>query len=93
MTNSSKFDELVISVNEVKVENNKLRRANELLRQRVDDLEGKVSLSIKDVEALRRDSRRTTLEIQVVPMNKGESTNAIDLKVAQLVAPERRFDE
>ena len=89
----SKFDDLVASIKEVKAENVSLRKANEQLQQRVKQLEEKANASGKDVEDLRRYSRRDTLEISGIPVIAGENTNAIVLKVARLAAPECEFDE
>ena len=89
----TKFDELAVSINEVKTENAKLKKDNAELQQRVSLLQKQENAAMTDIENLRRYSRRDTLEIQGIPVVSGENTNAIVLKVVQLVMPESKFDE
>lgn len=89
----SKFHELVILINEVKEEKRILWKSNEQLQQRVYELEEKAVTTDTELEALRHYSRWDTLEIQGVPVNQGENTNLIALKVAQMVVPEVKFDQ
>ena len=74
---SSKFDALVISVNELKIANSALRDQNAQLRERVDILEAKIAAAEVDAENLKRYLRRDLLEIHGVPVLEGEDTNGI----------------
>ena len=86
----TKFNELAASMNEVKMENAKLKKDNVELQQRVSLLH---LSAMTDIENQQRYSRRDTLEIQGIPAVSGENTNAIVLKVVQLAMPESNIKQ
>jgi chaperonin cofactor prefoldin len=90
---SSKFDELVGTLNEVKAVNSQLRKDNELLQTRVNNLDKQCAESEAAIESLRQYSRRDTLEFHGIPLIEGEITNAIVVEVAKLAVPDRDFSE
>jgi hypothetical protein len=77
-------------MNEVKMENAKLKKDNVELQQRVSLLH---LSAMTDIENQQRYSRRDTLEIQGIPAVSGENTNAIVLKVVQLAMPESNIKQ
>ena len=90
---SSKFDALVISVNELKIANSALRDQNAQLRERVDTLEAKIAAAEVDAENLKQYLRRDLLEIHGVPVLEGEDTNGIVKQVTQLLNSDLELNE
>lgn len=84
---SAKFDGLISSVNDLQAENIELRSQNDELRSRVDKLEHQATTNMNDLEYQRQYSRRDLLEIQGMPVVQGEDTNAIVVKIVQLIDP------
>jgi regulator of replication initiation timing len=77
---SSKFDDLIKSVEEVKDESKALRVENVRLQERVGgvaSLEGQVTTAETDMENLKQYLRRDIIEIHGVPVSTDEDTNLI----------------
>lgn len=90
---SSKFDSLISSMDDLPSQNDELRKQNDELKKRVGDLKIKVDCDSKDLDQLKQYTRRDLLEIHGVPFSRHENTNAIVLKIAEIVAPDLEIDE
>ena len=89
----SKFDGLAASVNELRAENKELRQGNQILQERVAELEKQSVTAELDVEQIKQYLRRDLLEIHGVPVTPDENTNNIVQKVVQLIYPDFNLDE
>ena len=89
---SAKFDGLIKSVSDLQAENIELRTQNDELRSRADKLEYQATTNMNDLEYQRQYSRRDLLEIQGVPVVQGEDTNAIVVKIVELIDPNMSFN-
>ena len=90
---SSKFDDLIKSVEEVKDESKALRVENVRLQERVASLEGQVTTAETDMENLKQYLRRDIIEIHGVPVSADEDTNSIVRRVVELVDSEINLDD
>ncbi len=84
---NTKFEELIISVAELKQENKALRTESSQLRARVALLERAVADSESDTESIKQYLRRDLIEIHGVPVNRGEDTNSLVKDVVKLADP------
>ena len=84
---NTKFEELIISVAELKQQNKALRTESSQLRARVALLECAVADSESDTESIKQYLRRDLIEIHGVPINRGEDTNSLVKDVVKLADP------
>ena len=84
---NTKFEELIISVAELKQENKALRTESSQLRARVALMEHAVADSESDTENIKQYLRRDLIEIHGVPVNRGEDTNSLVKDVVKLADP------
>ena len=80
------------SVSDLQAENIELRMQNDELKSRVDKLEHQVTTNMNDLEYQRQYSHRDLLEIQGMPIVQGEDTNAIVVKIVELIDPNMTFN-
>ena len=90
---SAKFDDLAISVNELRVENESLRSRNAQLTEQVKNLDLKTHVSENEIEDLKQYIRRDMLEIQGIPVTEDENTNTIIHNVVKLVDNSMAFEQ
>jgi seryl-tRNA synthetase len=90
---SSKFDDLIKSVEEVKDESKALRVENVRLQECIASLEGQVKTAETDMENLKQYLQRDIIEIHGVPASADEDTNSIVRHVVELVDSEINLDD
>lgn len=81
---SSKFDEVLKAINELKSDYNLLRDENTVLKQRVNELQNRIAVIDNDCEGLKQYLRRDLLELHGIPQNLEENTDDLVQHVAEL---------